>query len=51
MRLNNMTESEILVRLYSIKQFVESNYFIQEWGAENVFSEATIAITEFQEQP
>lgn len=51
MRLNNMTESEILVRLDSIKQFVESNYFVQEWGAENVYSEASIAITEFQERP
>ena len=48
--LENISESEILVRLDSIKQFVESNYFLREWDAENIFSEASFAITELQER-
>jgi len=46
--LNNITDGEILVRLNTIKQFVESNYFPREWDAEIVFSDVASEITKFE---
>jgi hypothetical protein len=49
-RLSTMSESEILMRLDTIKQFVESEYFFKEWDAQSVFLEVVSEITEIQEQ-
>ena len=49
-RLKTIAESEISLRLDTLKQFVESNYFLYEWDAENVFSDVVSEISEIQGQ-
>lgn len=49
-RVMNMAEPEILTRINAIKQFVESSYFSNEWGAENVFSNIAFEIAEFKKR-
>lgn len=50
-RLEKMSDSEILKRIKTIQEFIQSPSFITEWSSDKVFSKIATEISEYQLHP